>query len=395
MLRKHIVIGALGLALVASVLTGSPAQAKSPKLLIQAGAVHPRNKDAPYEYMRFYPDVIKVHQGQMVRWKILGFHTVTFSKKGRDPFLRPDEVPGTYAFAEAQAFGTECGRAGKTCVVNKSTKFESSASPLFTDEPVDYRIDLPPGRYRYFCEIHSQMYGTVQVVPNSSPIPTQKQVNAQIAKYVAKDSAAMDAIYKADQIPHSKVSSDGVREWRVKLGDQTRDNHVETIAYLPNDLKVAAGDRVKYEFPSYGHNDLHTVTFPQQLTGGFSQLPVPYGLAGMSFNPSCDFDGRTSGLPGIIGPPWGAVIPCPADLEFVLAPWLTDAHPSPGNVVLTPATYHDSGLLFPPHEPRIFRVRPDGHEFPSSFVANFPAAGTFDFECDVHAEAMQGSVTVS
>ena len=391
-----VVLSVLALVVGASVAAPgtSDAVAKGGKVVVQAGAIHPTNRDAPYEYTRYYPEVLNVHRGQTVVWKIFGFHSITFSKTGKPPFYRTDELPGTYAIPERWAFASDCGRSSKPCVVQATTKFLSSGPPLFSGDPFTAKIDAPPGSYAYFCTVHPGMKGTIRVVGAAAPVPTQKQIDAQIASAVRADSAAADALFRADQKPVSTVNAEGQRVWRGLLGDSTRDNHVSILAFMPTNLDIGAGDAVHYVFRDHTVNELHTVTFPTQATGGFD--PFPHGLGGFGIYFSCDFDGPTAGLKGVPGL-WPVMGPaCPAALELVHAPWMTEGHPAPDNQVLTPATYHDSGLLIPQASSKGFRFLPDtGRELPSSFDAGFPAAGTFTFECNIHVDLMTASITVT
>ena len=399
MLRRS-VFATMTLALVISVLAHGPSDAGPPdvKLKIQAGAVHPTNRSAPYEYTRYYPDVLRVRRGQTVTWEFLGFHTVTFSKSPRPSWYRPDEVPGTYAVNEPFGFGaTDCGRVGmKPCVLKGSTRFLSSGAPrVRANEPFALRIDAPTGTYKYFCTVHPSMSGTIQVVGPGSPVPVQKQIDAQIASQVRADSNAADALFRADQTPVSTVDADGTRVWRGLLGDSTRDNHVSILAFMPADLQVAAGDKVRYVYRDHVVNEVHTVTFPSVITGGPTP-PGPPGLGSFPFLPACDFDDRATGMKGVPGlwgvGPWPA---CPGNAEILHQPWMTQGHPAPENQVPTAATYHDSGLLAPKRAPTM-RVLPDtGRTLPSSFEAEFPNPGSFTFECNLHVDLMTGSVTVS
>jgi plastocyanin len=397
MLRRS-VFTLLMLALVTSVLVSpgtSDARTPDGKLVIQAGAAHPTNRDAPYEYTRFYPEVLNVQRGQTVSWKILGFHSITFSKSGRPPFYRTDEVPGTYAIPESWAFGTGCGHPGsKACVLQAGTKFLSSGVPMFDAGPFSVKMDVAPGAYGYFCTVHPGMKGTINVVRKGVRVPAQRQVDAQVASQVRVDSANADALFRADQKPVSTVDADGRRVWRGLLGDSTRDNHVSILAFVPSNLEIAAGDRVRYTYRDHTVNEVHTVTFPTEATGGFE--PVPHGLGAFGIYFSCDPDSPTSGMPGLAGP-WAPIgPPCPANLELVHAPWMVRAHHAPGDQVLTPASYHDSGLLVPKRASSGFRKLPDtSATFPSAFDAEFPAAGTFKFECNIHVDLMTGSVSVT
>lgn len=386
------VVALVGATIAAPV--GSDAAPKGGKLVVQAGAAHPTNKNAPYEYTRYYPEVLNIHRGQTVSWKILGFHSITFSKSGQPGFYRPDEAPGTYAIPE-RWFATGCGQSGqKACVLKSSTPFLSSGAPFFSGGPFATTFDVPPGGYTYFCVVHPGMKGTINVVPNNKPVKTQRQVDAEIASQARADSANADALFRADQKPVSTVNADGQRVWRGLLGDSTRDNHVSILAFMPSNLEIAAGDKVEYTYRDYTVNEVHTVTFPTEATGSFE--PVPHGLGAFGIYFSCDPDSPTSGAKGVPGM-WGAIgPPCPANFEFAFAPWMTQAHPAPGNQVLTPAMYHDSGMLLPKRTSKGFRVLPDtGATLPSTFEAEFPAAGTFTYECNIHVDFMTGSVSVT
>ena len=401
MLRRIGTAGSLAIVLIASVLIGASAAAKLATVEVQTGAVHPDDPSKPYEYTRFYPDVIRVHRGQTIRWRTVGtapaagFHTITFAKS-RPPFFRADEIPETYAATDAWAFGSNCGRNGlPACVLKASTKFLSSGVPPFGSSPFEVKVDAPPGRYKFFCTVHPGMSGAVEVVTPRKPVPSQRQVKAQIASEVRRDSRAADALFRADQRPVSSVDAEGRRVWRVLLGDSTVDDHVSLIAFLPTNLNVSAGDRVRYEYRSRIVNEIHSVTFPAEAVS--VGAPVPTGLGDAAIFPACDPDAGDGGLPGVRGlwnVPGG--LNCPTTLELLLSPWTTTAHPAPGNQVPTRLTYHDSGFLVPAKARAIYGVLPDtGRVLPSRFDAEFPAPGTFSYQCEVHVVPMTGSINVS
>jgi plastocyanin len=394
MIRRCTSAALVLVAVAALFVTGAASEAKAKIVDVQAGAFHPTNKEAPYEYTRFYPDTVKVHPGQTVRWQILGFHTVTFSKTPRDGFFRADELPGAYAIPERSVLGSGCGRpAAQPCVVKNRNTFAGSAAPLFSGDPVHVRFDAPPGKYAYYCQIHAKMQGVVEVVPRSAPVATPQQIKAQIASAVKRDSAAIDRVYKAAQRPTSKVDADGVRTWLVRPGVETADSHAQVVGYVPNELPIAAGDRVRFEMGDTFLGDPHTVTFPKELVGDFA--PIPHGLFPFALTPSCDADDPTSGAPGVLGQ-WGFLgPPCPASLELVWGAWMTNANTAPGNIVLTPATYHDSGILAAKRLPASFRTPPGGQPLPSRLDAEFPAPGTYTYACNVHGPFMTGTINVS
>ena len=374
------------------------AHAKTSVLTIQSGAVHPTNPDAPYVYTRFYPDVVRVHRGQTLRWTFPQTHSVTFSAS-RPGWYRPDELPDTYAVNERFGFGaTECGIADKKpCALTAKTRFLSSGvSRVRQGQPFEVTVDAPPGRYTYFCTLHPKMSGAIEVVRAGTQVASQKQIAGRVAAQIRRDSSAADALFRADQKPVSTLSADGRRVWRGLLGDSTRDGHVSIVAFMPADLEVASGDKVRWLFRDHAVNEPHTVTFPTEVTGGPPGSP-PVGLGTFGLYLSCDLDGPTAGMKGVLGlwgaPPFPA---CPGTLEVAFAPWMTRGHPAPGNQVLTAASYHDSGLLIPQGSSKGMRVLPDtGRALPSTFEAEFPSSGAFAFECNLHPDLMTGSVNVA
>lgn len=382
----------LAIALLAMSLPSSPASAATHDFEVRAGAIHPENPSVPYEYTRYYPDVLKVHRGQTVRWTMrgnqavtAGFHTVTFSDAGRPAGIRNDDIPSTYAMTSEWTLGSDCGRDGaEPCVLDATSEFISSGIPPFGASPFDVTIDLEPGAYAYLCTIHPAMTGTIEVVADAEPLPTQDDIDALVESQVAADSAAADDVFAAGQVSNPTVDPEsGQVVWPVKLGDSTADDHVSIVAFLPSSLSIGAGDRVVFDYDEHVSNEIHTVTFPSEV--------IDMWING--FYPSCDFDDPEAGMKGVPGL-WNIVGPdCPGNLEVGLAPWMSASTPAAGNLVLTPTTLHDSGLLVPPGGTDVYS-KPDG-SFPRAFLADLPAAGEFSYVCAVHGRGMSGGVTVT
>ena len=380
------------LALTMGSMTAIPAAADTHDFAVQAGAVHPTNPSAPYEYTRFYPDTLRVHRGQTVRWTIAGttavgsgFHTITFTDT-RPHAYRNDDIPGTYAATQEWAFGSDCGRNGLApCVLTENSTFISSGTPPTGASPFDVTFDAPPGVYEYLCTVHPSMTGTVEVVGDAEVLPTQAEIDAQVADEIALDSANADAVFLAGQVPSSTVDPEtGQTVWSVLLGDSTEDNHVAILAYLPSALEIAAGDRVEYSYRAGIMDEIHTATFPAQFVEFTSMT---------GFYPACDLDDLETGAKGIPGLWGGWPLPCPGTVEIALAPWMTSPTPAPGNMVATPLTLHDSALLVPEGAGEEHHL-PSG-PLPDSFTADFPLAGSFSYACTVHGRGMSGGVTVA
>lgn len=150
------------------------------------------------------------------------------------------------------------------------------------------------------------------------------------------------------------------------------------------------------EFVSSGPSGHHSVTFPSVLVGD-DEVSPNNRLTFLAIHPACDFDDRAGGAPGIGGPWPFTPVPCQGSLEFVLSPYLAEPQRAPGDLVATPATYHDSGLMWSEEAPETARGRPagSGEYFLHRFVAEFPSSGVFDYACTIHgADFMAGTVEV-
>jgi plastocyanin len=391
-----------------SPLAGARASAPAPDFTVQAGAVNPVNALAPYDYTRFYPDVLRVHRGQTVAWTFHGLHAVAFLPAddggAADPnpnlpgFARADELAGQLALDERFAFGSGCGSASEpVCVVSSTEqRYDSGADPARADGArFTATIDLPPGAYRYHCTVHATMKGVVNVVGDAVALPTQAGVDAQARADIAADTAEADLLRK-DQSQHGTPNGDGTTTWNVVVGPDAPSRHVTLVDYVPSVVRARAGDSVRFtDGDGNTVNNAHTVTFPAGAVGSTASpvagTPVPGGLAGAFAVPACDFDDRQSGAPGVPG-----LVACPANFEVLLSRHVSEQQRAPGDLVATPATYHNSALLLPAAAPSYLATNPNTHaRFPSVFDAKFPAAGSFTYSCLLHGTAMTGQVSVT
>lgn len=431
---------------------------------VLAGAVGP-DPDAPFIYQRFYPSTLQVREGDLVEWCMnagLDWHTISFSALDMDVASHPEPVAekslkwwrwdetGALAFHEEMLFGHELGdesaqcgrgpyyhlRAQPLCVLS-STKQDVSSS--LWDEffsimrPGQFRtkIDLPPGSYRYFCKIHYQMNGFIQVVPeDTTPVnPTRAAIDNQIAQHHAQ----AEALFEELSDPSTAYNFEQ-RRWEVWAGATTSDRSVNIQQFMPARIDVAPGDQVHYiagadepntvTFPGGRQVDAHAATNPQ---GGFSAngecgphscrsgTGAPWGMVGLAFVWSCDPDDRASGVPGnhlyvpaattfrtadYVDPRERALHGCRAGAlpELLTQPWYGGQQRAPGDLVVGVKTFHNSGTILDPAIPEARRtwesngVMPAG-KWPGDFDARFPTKGTFKYFCAAH-EFMNGMVVV-
>ena len=403
-MNRRVLIIAL-LFLVAAQLHPGTAVAAEPKnaydFRVQVGAISPEVASLPLEYTRFYPDYLRVHRGQTVQFDSLNFHTASFvpgGEEGRLPMFRRDEGPSGFAITEKAWQRSACGDPDQpACVLDEPDDFLSSGFNVW-DPSWRVTIDRPVGTtITYLCQFHPGMQARIAVVDDAKRLPTQRAIDAKVNKQVKRDTQeALDHRARLDAL-RDRREEGGRTVWTVRVGASTPSGHVSILGYMPKRLVgVRPGDAV--EFVSSGRAGHHSVTFPSVLVGD-NEISPNNRLTLTAIHPACDFDERARGAPGVPAPyePF-TPLPCPASLEFLPSPYVTEPHPAPGNRVATPATYHDSGLMWSEEAPESARGRPagSGEYFPHRFVAEFSTPGTFEYACTIHgADYMAGSIEVA
>lgn len=447
--------------------------------LVRAGANNPvdpaTGEPSPehFVYTAYYPQRLQVHRGDTVRWEMLGgyggWHTVTFKGRGSQPApaMRHDEAPRTVAFTQewlhGGAPGGPCGRSSwwdvsgvpdqDPCVLTDAALdgphegVSSSIWDRFASMPdsncpeclsPDHgvgaawvaKVELSPGTYDYYCRLHPQMKGSLEVLPAEQPLdnPTSEETAQQVAHDYANAKAT------AAKLGDAATAYDPDRgEWVVNVGGDTDDRRVEILDFLPGVLPDARpGDRVRFVAHSQEPNSVvfhaaPTVAGRDAVQGGFSATgscdidgcttddaftPVgpfsPWGLTGFAFVWQCDYDDPAGGAPGVplawIPPritarTGGAVdTGCPdeggtaATVELTVGSTMTERFAAAGDAVV-PGAVHSSGMLMDDELPGWYRNHPDGTPFPSDFTANFPVSGSFPYICINH-EFMRGRIDV-
>jgi len=353
-----------------------------------------------FEYLAYYPDHLRVHRGDTVRFRRDGFHTVTFSPAGepRRSWLRRDESAGVAAveFRDPMA---GCGHDPglPACVLSSASSVLSSGW-----DDLAVTVDLDVGTYEYYCTVHEGMQGAVEVVPAADPIASPAEVSTARAEQVAADTVTAAALLAANQKFPVEYVGDHLR-WTVKAGDITADDRVAVLRYMPSNLTIAPADEVVFVVPGVGQRpagrdedgtEIHTATFPHD------PVLAQFGLV-RYLNPACDPDDPRAGASGVPAQYPAVFAGCPpgTNFELLLHPtaWTSPTR-APDDTVLTPLTVHDTGLLGPDGD--VCRTACDPWTqtgFPArSPNTTFPTEGNFPFVCLVHPEwGMAGSITVS
>jgi plastocyanin len=178
-----------GLALVASASLAVPSAAGAATKTVQAGPFGAKAKefqDAFGDANAYFRRVITIHKGDKVRWKINGFHSVTFVPSGGPPppLVVPDPanpVAGVNDFAGVPFWfngrpnlainpTAAMPQGGKTFT---PSELENSGLPLAEGPPPPYKLKFKrKGTFTYVCLVHPGMKGKVRVLGRGRSIPS-------------------------------------------------------------------------------------------------------------------------------------------------------------------------------------------------------------------------------
>jgi len=276
----------------ATALAAPSATSRTYTVLVGAGNVH-----RGIEVMAYFPDSIKIHVGDTVKWiqNTNEIHTVTFLGGSPQPVLiglaanlglPPGPSPLAFNPAAVNTDAPSDGLASTTMFVNsglmgRETGMYRSFKLTFTAE----------GTYRYLCLVHGVvMSGTVTVVgPRAHVAPpghVRTQGHFQIARQMAKAPAVIRAAER--QIKPATTNPDGTMTHTVWMGYSR--GQIDLMRFFPSKLRVRPGDTVKWQM-SPSNDAPHTVTFlnGQPEPGLVSPVPQPSAPPLLYINPAVLF----------------------------------------------------------------------------------------------------------
>jgi plastocyanin len=351
-------IGA-GVALVA-LTAATGALAKPVTKVVSAGPPPAVNgvaaKIVPKNFAKtFNPDInaffnkkTTINVGDTVSFQIAGFHDIDLPGKAGAPL--PFIVPGTALVSGVNDaagnpfwFNGRVPNVGVNTAVlapSKGKTYNGSqrlVSGLPAGKPKPFNVTFTKaGTYRYFCDVHPGMIGTVVVKPAGRTIPTAKQ-----------DAKALTAQATTDLKAAVKAAKTKLPADTVSLGESAPGG-VELFTMFPATLSVNANTVVTFQM-SKDSFETHTATF--------GTAPVLKKLA--------------KGFEGVSFPAQGVF---PSD---------------PTQPVMESLTAHGDGFA----NTGALDTSPKSATIPSSGKIDFTQAGTYHFICLIHP-FMHGTIIV-
>ncbi|HXO07824.1 MAG TPA: plastocyanin/azurin family copper-binding protein [Solirubrobacteraceae bacterium] len=293
----------------------------------------------------FFNQRLTIHTGDTVSFRIQGFHTVDLPGSARSalPLILPngtttginDAAGSPFWFNGLPSLGVNpalLARQGPA-TYDGTTRIDTGV-PVGPAKPLNVKFNKP-GAYRYFCDVHPGMVGTVIVKPKGKKIPSAKQSQKALVRQITGDVKVVKKLAKSR--PASNT---------VSLGESA-DDGVELFTMFPQTLKVKPNTTVTFTM-SKDTREVHTATFgPTSVLKTLSD-----GFAGANF--------PSQGL-------------YPSD---------------PASIVVSPTSHGDGfgntgALDEDPATPQI----------PTSNKIDFTTAGTYHFQCLIHP-FMQGTIVV-
>jgi plastocyanin len=303
----------------------------------------------------FFPSNITVRVGSTVVFRPNAFHTVDLPPRGQGDLalITPtgrtvsgakDAAAAPFWFNGRPLLGFNPAlqsRWGMSATYNGSSRVESGLPTA--SKPAPFRVRFTStGTFKYFCDVHRNMQGTVHVVGSGAAVPSARVVARATAQQIAADKKTAQSLLHPAVPPKT-----------VHVG-QAGANGVEIFALLPARLQVPVGTTVTFTMTP-GSREVHTAT----AGPGPATRPSTYlGRLATSF---------TSPVPSPIG--------------------LYPSQPPGNDAGLTTASHgngfwNSGGLDEDPGTPQ-----------PVANAVKFTKAGTYNFYCLVHP-FMHGVVVV-
>jgi plastocyanin len=353
------VVGAA--AAIAATLAIAP-QAGAATKTVQAGPFGPAAKqfqDALGDGNEFYRRTITIHRGDRVRWRINGFHSVTFVPAGETPpaLIVPDASNPVAGVKDAGGADfwfngqpnlvpnllAAAPQGGKTF---DPDELLNSGLPLEEGPPPPYTLRFRrAGTFSYLCIVHPGMTGKVKVKRRGKRVPTARQDRRAAGRQLG-------ATLKRVQRLTTGLGAEDL-QLAMQAGNDRRSG-ATVFRFFPQNPTYKVGDTVTLQMPAQS-TEVHTFTFGPTNGKDAYNDQLAAGLLGEVFDPR----GAYPSEPPPVGIP-------------------TYAGTNHGN------GFYNSGLL----------DQDAATPLPASTKLTFGAPGTFSLICLIHP-FMTNTVTVT
>jgi len=144
--------------------------------------------------------------------------------------------------------------------------YEGPQGNEFTVELAD---DIEPGVYNYYCNVHGPFQaGTITVVDDDEPIPSQDEVSRQALREIEEAATPLvDAYEKAPRTGKAKIYGQTVTPPLAGWGVEDPGSHTSLNEFVPEIVEVKAGEPVEWTVVGY-----HSVSF--EVPDYFAQVVI-------------------------------------------------------------------------------------------------------------------------
>jgi plastocyanin len=351
--------GRTAVALVAAAALASPAAAGAATKTVSAGpfAKGRQFQEAFADANAYFRRTITIRRGDRVRWRINGFHSVTFVPDGEsapalvaptDPIAGVNDAAGAPFWFNGQpalAFNPLAGlpQGGNTF---DPSELLNSGLPLAEGAPPPYTVRFDrKGTFEYLCVVHPGMTGKVRVRGRNADVPSRRQDRRAARRQLNLE------LQRGKRLTTGIGTED--LEKTIQAGNDRRSG-TSIFRFFPENPSYKVGDTVTLQMAPRS-TDVHTLTFGPTNGRDAYNDQLATGLLGEVFDPRGIYPSE---------PPTAGV------------PTITPTHHGNG--------FYNSGFL----------DVAAGSPLPASTRVTFGAPGTYPLICLIHP-FMTSTVTVT
>jgi plastocyanin len=351
----------VSLALAVAVALVVPSLAGAATKTVQAGPFGSAQKDfqdAFGDANQFFRRTVTIRRGDSVRWRINGFHTVTFVPGGEEEpaLVVPD--PANPVTGSVDAAGVpfwfngqpSLGLNPEVALKQGGGTFDpdellNSGLPLAEGPPPPYKLKFnQKGRFTYLCIVHPGMAGTVRVVGKNRRIPSARRDGRAARREQARALRRVQRLTTGLGLSLTNT---------IQAGNDRRGGPT-VFKFFPANPSYKVGDTVTLQMPP-SSSEVHTFTFgPSNGENQYNDVLAANLLGPQGFDPRGAYPSE---------PPGGV-------------PTYTGVNHGNG--------FYNSGLL----------DSVGASPLPSSTQLRFGAPGSFTMICLIHP-FMRSTVTVT